>query len=95
MSDHWGRDPLPTPNGFEEEYNPDFFAEYDGFLIFLVEIKKPGASDSELEGDRRKLPCMQKLMLDRMLTAGVADPTVVGFLVKGHNFENTYRDQDS
>ncbi|KAF9090488.1 hypothetical protein BGX27_002235, partial [Mortierella sp. AM989] len=87
MLDHWGRDPLPTPNGFEEEYNPDFFAEYDGFPIFLVEIKKPGAGDSDLEGDRRKLPCMQKLMLDRMLTAGVVDPTVVGFLIKDSRCE--------
>ncbi|KAF9098110.1 hypothetical protein BGX27_000869 [Mortierella sp. AM989] len=81
--DHWGRDPLPTPNGFEEAYNPDYFAEYDGFPFLLVEVKKPGANDDDLEGDQRKLPCMQKLMIDHMLNAGVNAPAVVGFLIRG------------
>ncbi|KAF9578997.1 hypothetical protein BGW38_004934 [Lunasporangiospora selenospora] len=82
LLDHWNRDPLPVPLGFEEVYNPDYFGEYDGFPVLLVEIKKPGIMDDSLEGDQRRLPCMQKLMLDRMLAAGVESPKVVGFLIK-------------
>ena len=63
--------------------------------MFLVEVKKPGAKDSELEGDRRRFPCMQKVMLDRMLAAGVVSPTVVAFLIRGklsffHVFDKCY-----
>ncbi|KAF9090939.1 hypothetical protein BGX27_002115, partial [Mortierella sp. AM989] len=59
--DHWSRDPLPTPNGFEELYFPDYFAEFEGLPLFLVEIKKPGVKDVKdlnLEGDncRGRLP---------------------------------------
>lgn len=42
---------------------------------------KPGAMDDDIEGVQRRLPCMQKLMLDRMLSAGFKDPKVVGFLI--------------
>ncbi|KAF9083968.1 hypothetical protein BGX27_003955, partial [Mortierella sp. AM989] len=82
VSNLLNRDPIPTPNGFEEVYNPDYFGEYDGLPVLLVEIKKPGAMDDDLEGDQRRLPCMQKLMLDRLLAAGVEDPKVVGFLIR-------------
>ncbi|KAG0208375.1 hypothetical protein BGX31_002338 [Mortierella sp. GBA43] len=40
------------------------YGAYLGFSFVLVEIKKPGASGDELEGDSRKLPCMGKLMVD-------------------------------
>ncbi|KAI8347013.1 hypothetical protein B0O80DRAFT_219864 [Mortierella sp. GBAus27b] len=80
--DHWGRDFLPVPVGWEERYEPDYYAEYFGFPFVLVEIKKPAASDEELEGDSRKLPCMGKLMVDRMGRAGVQDPKVIVFLVQ-------------
>ncbi|KAI1297564.1 hypothetical protein EDD11_007037, partial [Mortierella claussenii] len=39
--DHWSRDPLPTPRGFEELYFPDYFADFDSLPLFVVEIKKP------------------------------------------------------
>lgn len=77
---------MPTPTGFEEVYNPDYFGEYDGFPVMMVEIKKPGATDDDTEGDQRRLPCMQKLMLDRMLSAGVEDPKVIGFLIRREFF---------
>ncbi|KAI7826120.1 hypothetical protein BC939DRAFT_475822 [Gamsiella multidivaricata] len=80
--DHWSQDPLPTPAGFEEAYYPDYFAEYDGFPLLIVDIKKSGANDDDLEEDQRILPCMQKLMIDRMLDAGVMAPIVVGFLIR-------------
>ena len=67
-------------------YNPDYFGEYDGFPVVLVEIKKPGAMDDDVEGDQRRLPYIQKLMLDRMLSAGVKDPKVVGFLIRREFF---------
>ncbi|KAI8347015.1 hypothetical protein B0O80DRAFT_502988 [Mortierella sp. GBAus27b] len=44
VSDHWGRDPLPVPVGWEERYEPDYYGAYLGFPFVLVEIKKPGAS---------------------------------------------------
>ncbi|KAG0312720.1 hypothetical protein BGZ99_009305 [Dissophora globulifera] len=75
------------PQVFEEIDYPDYFAEYDGYPLLVVEIKKPGAVDDDLEGDERKLPSMQKLILDRMLDAGVRSPTVVGILVKGSRCE--------
>ncbi|KAG0260528.1 hypothetical protein BG011_001849, partial [Mortierella polycephala] len=81
--DHWSRDPLPTPHGFEELYFPDYFAEFDNLPLFVVEIKKPGAMDEDLEGDQRKLPCMMKLVLDNILDAGVLAPSVIGLLIKG------------
>ncbi|KAF9569200.1 hypothetical protein EC968_002671 [Mortierella alpina] len=59
LLDHWSRDPLPTPAGFEAMYTPDYFGEYDGYPLMIVEIKKPGTTDDDLEGDRRKLPCMR------------------------------------
>ncbi|KAG0215034.1 hypothetical protein BGX31_000937, partial [Mortierella sp. GBA43] len=80
--DHWSRDPLPTPRGFEEVYQPDYFAECEGFPICVVEIKKPDAKDDPLEGDARKLPNMMKLCHDRLLGAGVESP-IVGVLVEG------------
>jgi len=79
------RDALPTPRGFEEVYQADYFAECEGFPICVVEIKKPDAKDDLLEGDARKLPSMLKLSLDRLLDAGVESP-VVGLLVEGELF---------
>lgn len=77
-----GRDPLPTPRGFEELYFPDYFAEFDNLPLFVVEIKKPGAVDDDLEGDQRKLPCMAKLVLDYILDAGVLAPSVIGLRIR-------------
>ncbi|KAF8952827.1 hypothetical protein BGZ52_003608, partial [Haplosporangium bisporale] len=88
------RNPLPTPTGFEEAYNPDYFGEYDGFPVVIVEIKKPGAMDDDIEGYQRRLPCMQKLMLDRMLSARVKDPKVVGFLIRRSRCEITIMSLD-
>ncbi|KAF9573659.1 hypothetical protein BGW38_008401, partial [Lunasporangiospora selenospora] len=76
------RDLLPTPHGFEELYFPDYFAEFDGLPLFVVEIKKPGAVDDDLEGDRRKVPCMMKLVLDTLLTVGVSAPSVLGLRIR-------------
>ncbi|KAF9426819.1 hypothetical protein BGZ76_002586 [Entomortierella beljakovae] len=82
VKDHWTKDPLPTPQGFEEVYLPDYFAEKDGFPFILAEVKKPEIiTDEDLAGDKRKLPSMMKLALDRMLEAGVESPTVIGLLV--------------
>ncbi|KAF9211241.1 hypothetical protein BGZ59_008362 [Podila verticillata] len=85
--DHWSRDPLPTPHGFEELYFPDYFAELDNLPLFVVEIKKPNVKDDDLEGDQRKLPCMMKLILNRILEAGVLVPSVIGLLIKGSRCE--------
>ncbi|KAF9177035.1 hypothetical protein BGZ51_009279 [Haplosporangium sp. Z 767] len=85
--DHWSRDPLPTLRGFEELYFPDYFAEFDNLPLFVVEIKKPGAMDDDLEGDQRKLPCMMKLVLDTILNAGVLAPSVIGLLIRGSRCE--------
>ncbi|KAF9211161.1 hypothetical protein CPC16_009003 [Podila verticillata] len=93
-SDLLSRNPLPTPTGFEEAYNPDYFGEYDGFPVVIVEIKKPGAMDDDIEGDQRRLPCMQKLMLDRMLSARIKDPKVVGFLIRRSRCEITIMSLD-
>jgi hypothetical protein len=78
-----GRDPLPTPHGFEELYFPDYFAEFDGLPLFVVEIKKPGAVNDNLEGDKRKVPCMMKLVLDTLLNVGVSAPSVLGLQIRG------------
>ncbi|KAF8948743.1 hypothetical protein BGZ47_002716 [Haplosporangium gracile] len=75
------RDALPTPRGFEEVYQADYFAECEGFSVCVVEIMKPDAKDDPLEGDARKLPNMLKLSLDRLLDAGVESPAI-GLLVE-------------
>ncbi|KAF9197749.1 hypothetical protein BGZ49_001672 [Haplosporangium sp. Z 27] len=88
--DHWSRDPLPRPHEFEELYFPDYFADFEGQPLFVVEIKKPGTKDpkdSILEGDQRKLPCMMKLVLDNLLATGVSVPSVIGLLIKGSRCE--------
>jgi len=77
------RDPLPTPKGFEETYQPDFFAERDGFPFIVVEVKKPHADPTILHQDARKVPHMMKLAIDRMILAGIKDPYVIGLLVQG------------
>ncbi|KAF9950800.1 hypothetical protein BGZ70_001228, partial [Mortierella alpina] len=38
--DHWSRDLLPNPNGFEELYAPDYYAEFEAVPLFVIEIKK-------------------------------------------------------
>ncbi|KAF8928370.1 hypothetical protein BGZ58_009693 [Dissophora ornata] len=81
---HWTRDPLPTPSGFEEVYQPDFFAERDGFPFIVVEVKKPDADPTILDQDARKVPHMMKIALDRMILSGIKDPIVVGLLVQGN-----------
>ncbi|KAF9432257.1 hypothetical protein BGZ76_011059 [Entomortierella beljakovae] len=79
---HWTRDPLPTPNGYEEVYNPDFFGERDGFPFIIAEVKKPDTYDSTLDQDARKVPHMMKIALDRMWLAGIEHATVVGLLIQ-------------
>ncbi|KAG9064050.1 hypothetical protein KI688_003229 [Linnemannia hyalina] len=59
--------------------------EYDEFAVVIADIKKPGAMDDDIQGDQWRLPCMQNLMLDRMPSAGVTDPKVVGFLLRVGN----------
>ncbi|KAI1315453.1 hypothetical protein EDD11_000786 [Mortierella claussenii] len=41
VSDPLTRDPLPTPQGFEEVYYPDCFAEKASLPFVIVEMKKP------------------------------------------------------
>ncbi|KAF9156854.1 hypothetical protein BG015_000032 [Linnemannia schmuckeri] len=78
------RDPFPTPHLFDEEYYPDYFAELEGFPIMVAEVKKPGVVSQEaMKDDQRKLPSLLKLAIDRMLEAGVVEPTAVGILVQG------------
>ncbi|KAF8959188.1 hypothetical protein BGZ46_001822 [Entomortierella lignicola] len=81
VADHWTRDPLPTPIGFEEIYLPDYFAKKDGFAFAVVEVKKPVADGTCLQADQRKVPSMMKIMLDMMYTAGVKDPVTLGFVI--------------
>ncbi|KAI8596760.1 hypothetical protein EDD21DRAFT_387274 [Dissophora ornata] len=73
--DHWGRDPIPTPQGFEEKYIPAYYAEKAGLPFIVVEVKKLQVEPDmpECDRDRRKLPCMMKIMLDRLLAAGVPE----------------------
>ncbi|KAG0247918.1 hypothetical protein BG011_000729 [Mortierella polycephala] len=91
--DHWSRDPLPTSQGFEEAYYPDYYAEKANLPFMVVEVKKPEANANSLENDKRKLPCMMKIMLDQLLADGVQDPVVIGFLVNGmcHVLPANYR----
>ncbi|KAG0266048.1 hypothetical protein BG011_003486 [Mortierella polycephala] len=81
ITDHWTRDPLPTPQGFEEMYIPDYYGEKSGLPFMVVEVKRPEIRDDRLESDKRKLPSMMKIMLDRLLSNGVKDPVVIGILV--------------
>ncbi|KAF9545057.1 hypothetical protein EC957_011298 [Mortierella hygrophila] len=81
--DHWSRDPFPTPHLFDEEYYPDYFAELDGFPIMVAEVKKPGVVPQEArKDDQRRVPSLLKLAIDRMLEAGVVEPSAVGILVQ-------------
>ncbi|KAG0351579.1 hypothetical protein BC939DRAFT_508362 [Gamsiella multidivaricata] len=80
--DHWSRDPLPTPRGFEEAYYPDYYAEKANLPFIVVEVKKPEANASSLKSDKHKLPCMMKIMLDQLLAGGVQDPVVIGYLIQ-------------
>jgi hypothetical protein len=68
---------------FEETYYPDFFAERDGFPFILAEVKKPSADPATLDDDAKKLPCMMKVAMDRMWSASVENPVVVGLLIQG------------
>lgn len=63
----------------------------------VVEVKKPEAITNSLENDKRKLPCMMKIMLDQLLASGVQDPVVIGFLVNGmfHDLPANYRPMGS
>ncbi|KAF9426428.1 hypothetical protein BGZ76_002767 [Entomortierella beljakovae] len=86
---HWTRDQLPTPTGYEEIYQPDFYGERNGFPFIIAEVKKPDADPSSLDHDSRKLPQMMKLALNRMCDAGVRSPVVVGFLIQERRCEIT------
>ncbi|KAF9355608.1 hypothetical protein BGX26_006333 [Mortierella sp. AD094] len=80
VMDHWTRDPLPTPINFEEQYLPDYFAK-NGLAFVVVEVKKPETEGDYVESDRRKVPSMMKIMLDKMLEAGVESPVALGFAI--------------
>ncbi|KAF9105438.1 hypothetical protein BGX27_009628 [Mortierella sp. AM989] len=75
------RDRLPTPNGFEEVYEPDFFGERDGYPFIMMEAKKPDAHPDMLDYDVQKLPQMMKLSLNQMISSGIRSPRVIGLLV--------------
>ncbi|KAI8599563.1 hypothetical protein EDD21DRAFT_445262 [Dissophora ornata] len=49
-ADHWSRDPLQTPRGFEEKYLPDYFSEKDGLPFLIAEVKKPPSQDGRAQG---------------------------------------------
>ncbi|KAI8597590.1 hypothetical protein EDD21DRAFT_418572 [Dissophora ornata] len=81
LQQHWQRDRLPVPNGYEEVLQPDFFAEVDRLCFAIMEVKKPNMPREDIEDDARKLPCMMKIALNMLIQANVQDATVVGFLV--------------
>ncbi|KAF9956310.1 hypothetical protein BGZ72_002849 [Mortierella alpina] len=78
---HWQRDPLPVPNGYEEVLQPDFFAEVDQLCFAIMEVKKPKMTKEEIEADTRKLPCMMKIALNTLIQGNVKEAEVIGFLV--------------
>ncbi|KAF9151472.1 hypothetical protein DFQ26_001226 [Actinomortierella ambigua] len=80
---HWQRDQLPVPDGYEEVLLPDFYAEVSQLCLAVMEVKKPNMAKADIEDDARKLPCMMKIALNMLIHANVQDPTVLGFLVSG------------
>ncbi|KAG0197347.1 hypothetical protein BGX33_000727 [Mortierella sp. NVP41] len=78
---HWQRDQLSVPKGYEEVLQPDFFAEVDQLCFAIMEVKKPNMTMDDIEDDARKLPCMMKIALNMLIHGNVQDATVVGFLV--------------
>ncbi|KAG0230141.1 hypothetical protein BGW42_001128 [Actinomortierella wolfii] len=78
---HWQRDQLPVPSGYEEVLQPDFFAEVDHLCFAIMEVKKPNMTTADIEDQTRKLPCMMKIALNMLIDRNVIDPTVLGFLV--------------
>ncbi|GJJ79274.1 hypothetical protein EMPS_11635 [Entomortierella parvispora] len=78
---HWQRDQLPVPSGYEEVLQPDFFAEVNNLCFAIMEVKKPNMTIADIEDDTRKLPCMMKIALNMLIHRNVKDPTVLGFLV--------------
>ncbi|KAF9417044.1 hypothetical protein BGZ76_004569, partial [Entomortierella beljakovae] len=81
------RDRLPTPCGFEEVYEPDFFGERDGFPFIMMEVKKPDAHPDTLDYDVRKLPQIMKLSLNQLVSSGICTPRVIGLLVQERQCE--------
>lgn len=50
----------------------------------VAEVKKPSLVPQEaMKGDQRKVPSLLKLAIDKMLEAGVVEPSAVGILVQG------------
>ncbi|KAF9404928.1 hypothetical protein BGZ76_006751, partial [Entomortierella beljakovae] len=81
MVQHWQRDPLPVPNGYEEVLQPDFFGEIDDLCFVVMEVKKPNVTPDVILNDGRKLPSMMKIALNMLIHANVQNATVLGFLV--------------
>ncbi|KAF9082938.1 hypothetical protein BGX27_004347, partial [Mortierella sp. AM989] len=54
-----------------------------GYPFILAEVKKPDARTDSLDQDTRKLPQMMKIAIDRICSANIASPTVIGFLIQG------------
>jgi len=48
------RDRLPTPPGYEELLEPDFYGAVDKHPFVVMEAKTPGAAESDCEDDYRK-----------------------------------------
>ncbi|KAF9406205.1 hypothetical protein BGZ94_003197, partial [Podila epigama] len=79
--EHWQRDQLPVPRGYEEVLQSDFFGEVDQLCFAFMEVKKPGMSMDDIADDIRKLPSMMKLALNMLIHKNVEDAAVIGFLV--------------
>ncbi|OBZ81283.1 hypothetical protein A0J61_10668, partial [Choanephora cucurbitarum] len=73
---------------------PDYLlkivSEGEKFDVLAAEIKKPNSKSSQIVNDRVKLGNLLKLMLDRLVLAGVPSPLVCGFVDDGDVIE-TYK----
>ena len=76
-------DYLPTPEGHNEKYLPDFYADSDGIPVAIAEVKKPGDPMHLLWKDRRKLMCLMNLTINLQVQENVPKPAVIGFLIQG------------
>lgn len=74
---------IPKDDDYMENFQPDYYAEYEGFIVMLGEVKLPTPDQNVKDEDRGKLFSMMKIMLNRLLRNGVDDPTMLGFLVQG------------
>jgi len=71
------------PCGHDEDKRPDFFGEKEGLPVVIAEVKKPNELPSANSRDKRKLPCLMKLALNKLLMENVENPAVIGLLFQG------------